>query len=165
MSTPLDGQNVIDHLLAMHREELASDEATLAELKGLPEGFPEAEQRVEFGIQMRKDAIAELEEVETALAQAAELAAHVERAAKGELEKKARQFLSLPYAQELRQRLGHGATVLLDKTYDAESLYDATRDFGESLDESFTPAWKAMPKDEHGFAKGRFHVRFVWRPT
>lgn len=55
----------------------------------------------------------ELQDLQTALAQATELAIHVEASAKGSLEKEARRFLSVPYAVTLQQRLQH--SVLLNR--------------------------------------------------
>lgn len=54
---------------------------------------------------------------------------------------------------------------LLRKKYDGESLYDATRDFGECFDGSFNPMVKEIPLDEYGFQQGEFEVIVVWRPA
>lgn len=55
--------------------------------------------------------------------------------------------------------------VLLDKTYDGESIYDLTRDVDEAIDESMTPELKNIPKDEYGFQQGKFVVSIVWQPS
>lgn len=54
--------------------------------------------------------------------------------------------------------------VLLHKSYDGESIYDATRDFDEAFDESLTEQVKAIPVDEHGFQQGKFTVNVAWSP-
>lgn len=53
---------------------------------------------------------------------------------------------------------------LLNKSYDGESIYDATRDFAEAFDADFTEQVRAIPVDEHGFCKGTFTVHVTWSP-
>lgn len=55
-------------------------------------------------------------------------------------------------------------TVLLDKSYDGESIVDVQRDVLESFDARFVPAAAIIPVDEHGFQKGTFKVRIEWSP-
>lgn len=57
-----------------------------------------------------------------------------------------------------------GLLNLLDKKYDGEAIYDATRDFAETFDEAFTPALKQIPKDEYHIQKGKFRVLVTWEP-
>jgi hypothetical protein len=54
--------------------------------------------------------------------------------------------------------------IILDQKYDGESIYDATRDFTEAFDETFTPVLKEIPKDEYNIQKGKFRVLITWEP-
>lgn len=53
---------------------------------------------------------------------------------------------------------------LLNKSYDGESIYDATRDFAEAFDEAFTEQLRSIPVDENGFQLGKFTVTVTWSP-
>ena len=55
-------------------------------------------------------------------------------------------------------------TVLFEKQYDGESLYDVDRDIAEAFDERFNPKVSVVPQDEHGFQKGTFTVKIEWSP-
>lgn len=57
-----------------------------------------------------------------------------------------------------------GSQILLKKSYDGESIYDASRDFGEAFDGNFTPEVKLIPTDEYGIQKGKFQVIVKWIP-
>lgn len=52
--------------------------------------------------------------------------------------------------------------VILEKTYDGESIVDIQRDIHEMFDEEFDPRIETIPKDQHGFMKGSFAVTVVW---
>ena len=52
--------------------------------------------------------------------------------------------------------------ILFEKQYDAESLYDISRDIAEALDEDYNLALSTLPKDHHGFHLGRFSVKIEW---
>lgn len=52
--------------------------------------------------------------------------------------------------------------VVFLKSYDGESLYDVSRDVGESFEAGYNPIMKTIPVDEHGFQKGRFTVSVLW---
>ena len=52
--------------------------------------------------------------------------------------------------------------TLLNRDYDGENVVDAIRDLMEAFDERFTPDAVAIPKDEHGFHKGKFNVTVTW---
>jgi hypothetical protein len=54
---------------------------------------------------------------------------------------------------------------LLNKDYDGESLYDATRDFAEAFDSKFTPAFADIPTDKYGIQTGKFTVIIQWTPA
>jgi hypothetical protein len=54
--------------------------------------------------------------------------------------------------------------ILLQKTYDGESIVDVSRDVDEAFDADFTPQVKDIPQDEHGFQKGTFKVTVEWIP-
>ena len=54
--------------------------------------------------------------------------------------------------------------VLLDKTYDGESVVDHTRDVSEAFDKAFTPDVANIPVDEYGFWQGSFKVVITWTP-
>jgi hypothetical protein len=56
-------------------------------------------------VDLLSESATRLEEVETALAQAVELAEYVEQHAKGRMVDAVKHFLSLPYAQDLARRL------------------------------------------------------------
>lgn len=53
-------------------------------------------------------------------------------------------------------------TIILNKTYDYESLYDLSSDIGESLDEDYNSSLKDLPKDEYNYIKGKFIVTIIW---
>ena len=55
-------------------------------------------------------------------------------------------------------------TTLFKKDYDGESLYDLSRDIAEAIDETYNPVAASIPKDEHGFQQGIFHVTIEWIP-
>lgn len=50
--------------------------------------------------------------------------------------------------------------TLLDKRYGGEDLADAQSDVDWAIDGAAD-----IPKDKHGFAKGRFHVVVTWEPS
>lgn len=52
--------------------------------------------------------------------------------------------------------------ILFEKRYDAESLYDLSRDIAEALEEDYNPILKTLPKDRHGFICGEFKVTIEW---
>lgn len=54
--------------------------------------------------------------------------------------------------------------VILDKTYYGESIVDIDRDISEMFNEEYDPTIATIPRDEHGFMKGSFHVRVKWIP-
>lgn len=52
--------------------------------------------------------------------------------------------------------------VIFEKEYDGESLYDLSRDIGESFDPLYNLIIKEIPEDEQGFQKGTFKVTIRW---
>lgn len=51
---------------------------------------------------------------------------------------------------------------LFHKEYDAESLYDLSRDVGEALDPTYNLKINKIPKDSNGFEYGTFIVTIDW---
>lgn len=56
------------------------------------------------------------------------------------------------------------SNTLLEKEYDGESLFDATRDFCECFDQQVNPEIAKIPVDAHGQPLGTFMVKVVWAP-
>lgn len=54
--------------------------------------------------------------------------------------------------------------VLLDKTYDGESIADIDRDVYEAFDGDYTPNAKDIPMDENNIPQGVFTVCITWSP-
>lgn len=56
--------------------------------------------------------------------------------------------------------------VVLEKSYDGESIVDMSRDVHECLDERFNPVVKEIPEMDEtpGFWSGAFKVSIVWEP-
>lgn len=52
--------------------------------------------------------------------------------------------------------------IILEKTYDGESIVDLQRDVLEMFNEEFDPTIATIPKDEYGFHKGSFKVKVEW---
>jgi hypothetical protein len=55
--------------------------------------------------------------------------------------------------------------VLMDRTYDGESLYDAGRDFAEAFEPEQNPIVAAIPQDQHGLQLGTFRIQITWEPN
>lgn len=54
--------------------------------------------------------------------------------------------------------------IILDKTYDGESIADIERDVSEMFNEEFDPTIATIPRDANGFMKGTFGVIVTWMP-
>lgn len=54
--------------------------------------------------------------------------------------------------------------IILDKTYDGESIVDIQRDVHEMFNEEFDPRIETIPRDQYGFMKGSFKVTVEWIP-
>ena len=54
--------------------------------------------------------------------------------------------------------------MILEKTYDGESIVDVQRDVLEMFDEEFDPRIETIPRDEYNFMKGTFKVTVEWIP-
>lgn len=54
--------------------------------------------------------------------------------------------------------------VILDKTYDGESIVDLDRDVSEMFNEEFDPRIATIPKDQYNIMKGSFKVTVEWIP-
>jgi hypothetical protein len=54
--------------------------------------------------------------------------------------------------------------MILEKTYDGESIVDLDRDVSEMFDEEFDPRIETIPRDEYNFMKGTFKVTVEWIP-
>lgn len=54
--------------------------------------------------------------------------------------------------------------TIFDKKYDGESLCDLSRDVSEAFDKNFNEMMEQVPRNEHGFHQGTFHVKIEWTP-
>jgi len=52
--------------------------------------------------------------------------------------------------------------IVLDKTYDGESIIDMSRDVAESFESLYNPCMNAIPVDEYGFMQGSFKLTITW---
>lgn len=51
------------------------------------------------------------------------------------------------------------------KTYDGQSIIDASQDIGECFMEEYNEIVKQVPTNEHGFHEGEFIITVTWKPT
>jgi hypothetical protein len=54
--------------------------------------------------------------------------------------------------------------IILNKTYDGESIVDLDRDISEMFNEEFDPRIATIPKDEYNLMRGSFKVIVEWIP-
>ena len=55
--------------------------------------------------------------------------------------------------------------MILDKTYDGESIVDLGRDVHEMFDQEFDPRIATIPTDEYNIMQGSFKVTVEWIPA